>query len=41
VNTAFRGIGLIPVPEPSAFFLSALGLALCGRRCRPCRKLAR
>ena len=32
VNTAFRGIGLIPVPEPSAMVLSALGLALFSQR---------
>lgn len=27
-NTAFRGIGLIPVPEPSAFLLSGLPLGV-------------
>jgi hypothetical protein len=27
-NTAFRGIGLIPVPEPSAFLLSVLSLGV-------------
>jgi hypothetical protein len=27
-NTAFRGIGLFPIPEPNAVFLSSVGLVL-------------
>jgi hypothetical protein len=29
-NTAFRGVGIVPVPEPSTLGLAAAGVALAG-----------